>query len=211
MRTRRQKIQLELALGPAAKGEAQSAGDQGTEACMARAAPECPATGPGPSIEAVIQPGNLEKVLARVRRNRGVPSLNGLTVDSLAARLKDHWPEIRSRLLAGASTHATDAAGGDTEVIGGDSPARRADGARPLHSAGGDAGIAGRLGTRLVGPGLRPERSAHQAVAYPQEHIRAGFGIVADLDLEEVLRSVRPRDPDGSGGQTRSWPTYGSG
>ena len=38
MRTKRQNIQLELALEPAAKGEARSAGARGTEARTARAA-----------------------------------------------------------------------------------------------------------------------------------------------------------------------------
>ena len=45
MRTKRQNIQLELALEPAAKGEARSAGAQGTEARLARAGPERPAAG----------------------------------------------------------------------------------------------------------------------------------------------------------------------
>ena len=44
MRTKRQNIQLELALEPAAKGEARSAGAQRTEARTARAEPERPAT-----------------------------------------------------------------------------------------------------------------------------------------------------------------------
>ena len=48
-------------------------GGQGTEASMARAAPERPAAGPGPSLEAVLQLGNVKKALARVRRNRGAP------------------------------------------------------------------------------------------------------------------------------------------
>ena len=43
MRTRRQKIQLELASEPVATGEARSAGSQGTEARMAPADPERPA------------------------------------------------------------------------------------------------------------------------------------------------------------------------
>ncbi len=43
MRTKRQNIQLELALEPEARGEARSAGDRGTEARMARADPERPA------------------------------------------------------------------------------------------------------------------------------------------------------------------------
>ena len=71
MRTRRQKIQLELALEPVAKGEARSAGGQETEARMACVDPERPAAGPGPSMAAVLEPGNLKKALARVRRNRG--------------------------------------------------------------------------------------------------------------------------------------------
>ena len=44
MRTRRQNIQLELALDPAAKGEARSHDTQGTEARTAHAEPERPET-----------------------------------------------------------------------------------------------------------------------------------------------------------------------
>ncbi len=94
MRTRQQKFQLELAVKPAAKGEAQPAADQGTEACVARAVPEPPATEPGPSMETIVQPGNLKKALARVRRNKRAPGLDGMTVEELGVRLKDHFPEI---------------------------------------------------------------------------------------------------------------------
>ena len=100
MRTRRQNIRLELALEPEAKGEARSAGDQGTEARMTRAEPERPATGQGPSMEAVIQSGNLKKALAR----EGAPGIDDMTVDDLGDHLKAHWPEIRSRLLDGTYT-----------------------------------------------------------------------------------------------------------
>ena len=44
MRTRRQNIQLELALEPVAKGEAQSPDTQGTEARTVHAEPERPET-----------------------------------------------------------------------------------------------------------------------------------------------------------------------
>ncbi len=43
MRTMRQKIQLELALAPVAKGEARAAVAEGTEVCVARVDPERPA------------------------------------------------------------------------------------------------------------------------------------------------------------------------
>ena len=192
MRTRRQKIQLELALEPVAKGEARSAGSQGTEARMARAEPEHPAAGPGPSMEAVLQPGNLKKALARVRRNRGAPGVDGMTVEELGAHLKDHWPEIRSRLLAG--TYAPQ-------------PVRRVEipkasgGVRPL----GVPTVLDRFIQQAVmqvlqedwddsfsdaSYGFRPGRSAHQAIERAQEHIRAGFGIVVDLDLEKFFDRV---------------------
>ena len=45
MRTRRQNIQLELALEPVAKGEARNPDTQGTEARTAHAEPERPAAG----------------------------------------------------------------------------------------------------------------------------------------------------------------------
>ena len=104
MRTRRQNIQLELALEPVAKGEARSPDTQGTEARTAHAEPERPAAGQQPLMEAVVEPGNLKKALARVRRNRGVTGVDGMTVDELGDHLKVHWPEIRSRLLAGSYT-----------------------------------------------------------------------------------------------------------
>ncbi len=102
MRTRRQKIQLELALEPAAKCEARSAGDRGAEARVARAVPERPATGPGPSMETVVQPGNLKKALARVRRNQGAPGLDGMMVEELGAHLQDHQTGIWFRLPGNA-------------------------------------------------------------------------------------------------------------
>ena len=74
MRTMRQSIQLELALEPEAKGEARSAGVRGTEARTAHAEPEHPAVGQGPSMEAVLQPGNVKKALARVGSTRERPA-----------------------------------------------------------------------------------------------------------------------------------------
>ncbi len=97
-------IQLELALEPEIKGEVRNAGDRGTEARMARAEPEYPAIGQGPSMEAVLQPGNVKKALARVRCNKGAHGIGGMTVEGLSAYLQDHWPGIRSWLLDGTYT-----------------------------------------------------------------------------------------------------------
>ena len=72
MRTRRQKIQLELALGPTAKGEARSAGGQGTEAGMARAARECPATGTADSVHTELSGTSSSNVAGPFKRMRAV-------------------------------------------------------------------------------------------------------------------------------------------
>ena len=192
MRTKRQNIQLELALEPEAKGEARSAGDRGTEARMARADAERPAAGRGPSMEAVVEPGNLRKALARVRRNKGAPGIDGMTVEELGAYLKDRWPETKSRLLDGTYEPQ---------------PVRRVEipkasgGVRPL----GVPTVLDRFIQQAVmqvlqgdwdggfsdaSYGFRPGRSAHQAVERAQEHIRAGFATVVDLDLEKFFDRV---------------------
>ena len=91
----RQKIELELAFPPIATGEARSGGAAETEAEAANAATESPAVVVGPSMEPILERDNLRKALARVRRNKGAPGIDGMTVDDLAAHLKDHWPADR--------------------------------------------------------------------------------------------------------------------
>ena len=36
-------------------------------------------------MEAVVEPGNLRKALARVQRNKGAPGIDGMTVKELGA------------------------------------------------------------------------------------------------------------------------------
>ena len=192
MRAKRQNIQLELALEPAAKGEARSAGDQGTEARMARADRERPAAGWRPSMEAVVQPGNLKKALARVRRNKGAPGIDGMTVAELGAYLNDHWPEIKFRLLDGTyepqpvrRVEIPKASGG-VRPLGVPTVLDRfiQQAAMQVLQGDWDASFSD------ASYGFRPGRSAHQAVERAQEHIRAGFGIVVDLDLEKFFDRV---------------------
>ena len=192
MQAKRQNIQLELALKPAAKGEARSAGKVGTETCAARAEPKHPALGRDLSMEAVVEPGNVKKALARVRRNQGAPGIDGMTVDDLAVYLQVHWSEIRSRLLAGSYIPQ---------------PVRRLEipkasgGVRPL----GVPTVLDRFIQQAVmqvlqgdwdpgfsdsSYGFRPGCSAHQAVKRAQDHIRAGFSVVVDVDLEKFFDRV---------------------
>ena len=192
MRTKRQNIQLELALEPAAKGEARSAGARGTEARTARAEPERPAAGLQPSMEAVVEPGNLKKALARVRRNKGAPGVDGMTVDELGDHLKAHWAEIRSRLLAGSYTPQPvrrveiPKASGGVRLLGVPTVLDRfiQQAVMQVLQEEWDPGFSD------ASYGFRPGRSAHQAVRRAQEHILAGFDFVVDLDLEKFFDRV---------------------
>ena len=83
MSTRRQKNQLELAFGEGVTGEARSAAPEGTEADTAAPRLESPAV-LGPLMEAIVERDNLRRALAQVRRNRGAPGVDGMTVDDLA-------------------------------------------------------------------------------------------------------------------------------
>ncbi len=143
---------------------------------MAHADPEHLAAGPRPLMEAVLQPGNLKKALARVRRHRGAPGGDDMTVGDLGAHLRSHWPEIGSRLLDGAYEPQ---------------PVRRVEipkasgGVRPL----GVPTVLDRFIQQAVmqvlqedwdgtfsdaSYGFRPGRSAHQAIERAPEHIRVG-------------------------------------
>ena len=75
----RQKNQIELNLGTGAKGEAPSAAAQETEASAAKACLERPAVA-RPTMEAVVERENLKKALAQVKRNKGAPGIDGMSV-----------------------------------------------------------------------------------------------------------------------------------
>jgi retron-type reverse transcriptase len=50
----------------------------------------------------VLDSENLKRALAQVKRNKGAPGIDGMTVDDLSAHLKAHWPTIRAQLIAGS-------------------------------------------------------------------------------------------------------------
>src|SRR5882757_8337872 len=187
----RQKTELEITLRTGATGEARSAGAEGTEARAAKTEVESRAA-VGPSMEAIVERDNLRKALAQVKRNKGAPGIDGMSVDDLAPYLKEHWPAIRAQLLDGTYQPQ---------------PVRRVEipkasgGTRPL----GIPTVLDRLIQQAVMQvlqagwdgtfcetsfGFRPGRSAHQAVERAQAYIAAGHGIVVDIDLEKFFDRV---------------------
>jgi RNA-directed DNA polymerase len=189
--TRRQNNQLELAFGAGVTGEARSAAPEGPEVDSAAPGPESPAV-LGPLMEAIVERDNLRKALAQVRRNKGAPGVDGMTVDDLPLYLKDHWLSIRSQLLDGTYKPQPvlrveiPKAGGGMRALGIPTVLDRfiQQAVLQVLQAVWDPTFSD------ASYGFRPGRSAHQAVARAQEHIADGYGWVVDLDLEKFFDRV---------------------
>ena len=52
-------------------------------------------------MEEVCNRENLVRAWKRVRQNKGGPGVDGMTIDDAKDYLREHWPSIRSQLLAG--------------------------------------------------------------------------------------------------------------
>jgi RNA-directed DNA polymerase len=189
---KRSKIQLELAFGEPGRGEAPSRLAGGTEAFAASAVVESPAATAGPSMETIVERDNLREALARVKRNKGAPGVDGMTVETLSAHVKEHWPTIRAQLLVGAYEPQ---------------PVRRVEIPKPAGGvrALGIPTVLDRFVQQAVlqvlqahwdgtfsasSYGFRPGRSAHQAVRAAQAFIASGYRIVVDIDLEKFFDRV---------------------
>jgi len=143
-------------------------------------------------MERIVERDNLRKALAQVRRNKGAPGVDVMSVDDLAAHLKDHWPAIRDQLLHGTyrpqpvrRVEIPKATGG-TRALGVPTVLDRfiQQAVLQVLQAEWDPTFA------EASFGFRPGRSAHQAVTRAQAYIGAGYRIVADLDLEKFFDRV---------------------
>jgi RNA-directed DNA polymerase len=144
------------------------------------------------SLRAVLERTNLQRALKQVRRNKGAPGIDGMTVDALPQYLKQHWPDIRKQLETGCYRPQ---------------PVRRVDIPKPDGSSRGlgiptvldrfiQQAIAQVLSLQWEPQfhrdsfGFRPNRSAHQAVRKLQSDIRQGYRWVVDLDLQAFFDRV---------------------
>ena len=191
MSGKRQNIQYSLALEPVNQGETPDSGHQGAEPFVAEPAPESSAV-TEQLMEEVCNRENLVRAWKRVRQNKGGPGVDGMTIDDAKDYLREHWPSIRSQLLAGTYQPK---------------PVKRVEIPKP------DGGVR-KLGVpcvvdRLIQQallqvlqkqwdptfsehsyGFRPGRSAHQAVAQAQRYVAAGYRVVVDLELEKFFDRV---------------------
>ncbi len=100
MSGKRQKTQYSLALEPRDRGEAPAGGHQGAEPAMVASGPESPAKAEQ-LMEKVCERENLERAWQQVRKNKGGPGVDGMTIDDARDHLPEHWPSIRTQRLEG--------------------------------------------------------------------------------------------------------------
>lgn len=143
-------------------------------------------------MEAVVERGNLMKAYERVVRNKGAAGVDGLGIAEFKHHLKQHWPTIRGRLVAGSYRPQA---------------VRRVDIPKPQ---GGTRTLGiPTLTDRLIQQamhqvlqplfegsfsassyGFRPGRNAHQAVKAARQYVAEGRRYVVDIDLEKFFDRV---------------------
>ena len=194
MSGRRQKIQgkqLSLAFDAAVRGAAPDVVHRGAEPLAAKRDPESPAFEER-LMEEICQRENFETAWKRVRRNKGSPGVDGMTIAEAVDYLREHWPTLRTQLLNGTYQPQ---------------PVKRVEIPKPgggLRKLGVPC-VVDRLVQQAVlqvlqqrwdptfsehSYGFRPGRSAHQAVAQAQRYVAAGHGYVVDIDLEQFFDRV---------------------
>ncbi len=143
-------------------------------------------------MERVVARENALEALKRVRRNKGSPGIDGMTVEELEPYLREHWQTIREQLLAGSYRP---------------SAVRR----KQIPKSGGGVRELGiptvldrfiqQLFLQVLTPifdptfsehshGFRPGRRAHDAVRKAQRYIQEGRRWVVDVDLEKFFDRV---------------------
>jgi len=143
-------------------------------------------------LSRVLERDNLMRALNQVKRNKGAPGVDGITVDALPDYLKQYWPTIRDQLLAGTYRPR---------------PARRVGIPKPdgrMRNLGIPT-VLDRLIQQAIAQvlqaewdqhfhdrsyGFRPQRNAHQAIRQVQASVRSGYDWMVDCDLDAFFDRV---------------------
>lgn len=146
----------------------------------------------GELLERALERDNLRRALKQVRRNKGAPGIDGMSVDELPEHLVHHWADIKADILAGRYRPQ---------------PVRRVEIPKPdgRKRMLGIPTVLDRFIQQAIAQivqaqwephfhpdsyGFRPERSAHQAVRKLQADVKDGHDWVVDLDLESFFDRV---------------------
>jgi len=143
-------------------------------------------------LERVFSRENMLRAWKRVKANKGVSGVDGISIAEFPGFTRDRWEDIRKSLLEGTYQPLPVLRVEIPKVDGG---------TRPL----GIPTVLDRLIqqaiAQVLGPifdhtfsessfGFRPGRSAHDAVRKVREYIREGYRIAVDMDLSKFFDTV---------------------
>ena len=144
-------------------------------------------------MEQVVDPANLDRAWRQVKRNRGAPGPDGMTIKQFEPWARENWPTVRQQLLEGTYRPG---------------PVRR----KTIPKEGGGERFLGipnvidrliqqaicQVLTPIFDPdfsessfGFRPGRSAHGAIKQAQRIIRQGYVHVVNVDLSKFFDRVQ--------------------
>jgi RNA-directed DNA polymerase len=140
-------------------------------------------------MDTVCERGNLKLAYQRVIENKGAAGVDGIGIAEFKGHLKQHWPTIKAKLLAGEFMPQ---------------PVRRVDIPKPQGGVRtlGIPTLTDRLIQQalhqVLSPifeadfsassyGFRPGRNAHQAIKAARQYVAEGRRFVVDMDLEKFL------------------------
>ena len=143
-------------------------------------------------MDAVCERDNLKRAYQRVVKNKGAAGVDGIGIIEFKDHLKQHWPTIKAKLLAGEYMP---------------SPVRRVDipkpqgGIRTLSIPTLTDRMIQQALHQVLSPifeatfsessyGFRPGRNAHQAVKAAKQYVAEGRRVVVDMDLEKFFDRV---------------------
>jgi group II intron reverse transcriptase/maturase len=140
----------------------------------------------------VVERENLKAALKRVKANKGSAGIDAMTVGELSGHLREHWPALREKLLAGTY---------QPSAVRRHEIPKRGKGERVLGIPTVVDRFIQQAILQVLGPmfeptfsqhsyGFRPGRSAHQAVMQAQTYQNEGRRIVVDVDLEKFFDRV---------------------
>lgn len=167
---------------------------QGGQSCAALTDKPALESHPENLMELVVDAKNMARAWDQVRRNRGAPGPDGMTIGQFPEFIRENWATIRQQLLDGTYRPQ---------------PVRRKTIPKPDGSGERMLGIPTVLDrviqqavqqvlTPIFDPefsessfGFRPKRSAHGAVKQAQRYIRQGRGYAVDMDLSKFFDRVQ--------------------
>lgn len=152
-----------------------------------------PPTNDSQLMERILERDNLVRALKRVRKNKGAPGVDGMTVEQLEGYLRRHWSKIKDDLFNGRYR--------PLPVRGKEIPKSEGPDMRLL----GIPTVLDRFVYQAVNQvlqeiwdpifsdgsfGFRPERSQKDAILRAKQYVSVGYRYLVDIDLSKFFDRV---------------------